>query len=156
MSDMLMDVDMRKRDSMLEFLEKHSKHGDFNSPEAYSHDVRIRDIIKSRNREKAYRYFDEVFAFFEELVREFERKNTGLKIFQTGRSGGHIELYEEVLTKVMPVPVVDKRDELYGIRHDMESLREIAKKVKTFDDFYEELVDKINQYLDEIEDDDDD
>lgn len=59
MPDMLMDVDLRKRDSMFGFLIKHKKHGDFNTPQAYAHDVRVRDVIKSRNRDKAYKYFDD-------------------------------------------------------------------------------------------------
>lgn len=162
MPDMLMDVDLRKRDSMFEFLIEHKKHGDFNTPQAYAHDVRVRDVIKARNRDKAYKYFDEVFAYFEHLVSKFEKENRPLKIFQTGRSGGHIELYtesteydrrrDETRKYYYPVPVIDERDE----EIEIEDLREIAKKVKTFDAFYEELVDKLNTHLDEVEDDDDD
>jgi len=160
MSDMLMDGDLRKRDSMFEFLIEHKKHGDFNTPQAYAHDVRVRDVIKARNRDKAYKYFDEVLSYFEDLVCEFERENRPLKIFQTGRSGGHIELYtesteydrrrDETRKYYYPVPVIDERDE----EIEIEDLREIAKKVKTFDAFYEELVDKLNTYLDEVKDND--
>lgn len=120
MPDMLMDVDLRKRDSMFEFLIEHKKHGDFNTPQAYAHDVRVRDVIKARNRDKAYKYFDEVFAYFEHLVSVFEKENHPLKIFQTGRSGGHIELYTESTE-------YDRRREVNGMKHREEIIKALDK-----------------------------
>ncbi len=149
-----MKADMKSKKSMLDFLSKHEEHHEFNSPHAYSHCVKIISIFDGNTLGAAQDNFDELYDLFESLVDDFEKNNHGLKIFQTGRMGGHIELYEDINTfgyrRYRPIQHISKSEADYPEEYDMEDLREIVRKVKAFDTFYDELRKELNKYAEEL------
>ena len=157
---MAVKVDMRSKKSMHEYMRNHEHHGDYNSPQAYSHCVKVNSLIEYRVLKRLTKEdMDSLVWEFESLIEQFNENNPKLRIYQTGRSGGHIELWTansmyytnmkgEIEKRELDKPYKWHDEDLsyYDAEgYTIEDWRIYCADVKLFDKFFDDMKKHINK-----------
>ena len=161
-------VDICNTKSMWEFLHNHFTYYTMNSwnrQKSIAHNVKLYNLNLEGDWSVAMRYlFDEndsgqLQMLIDDMIQEFEERNSYYKVYFNGRSGGYLVLCDtDSNMTVLPNCVADY-DTYEDFKEDIKSgwnnynvsdfdyeLRQAVRVVREFDKLCDELRDLVNEY----------
>lgn len=151
-------IDMRSRNAMTEFLEKHFRYytmNSWNGSTSYANCVKYHKLNLSKEQQDKFfemldmEYNDFYEIYVPDLIADFKHE-TGYDAGFNGRSGGYLVMYDTDLKdgKLVTYPgrSIDQNEDFS--EWDLNSLKKRVRLVQRFDELCDDIRNELVYYLD--------